>query len=89
MTALTHKNSLVSKESYRKVFERTEKKIDMGTSLRSMSKLKFFFVCKKFSFEWCSHKTFDKKKILEWYREKPYEPSLDKFWVTFNSFLER
>ena len=26
-----------------------------------------FFECKKFSIEWCSHKTFDKNKILQSY----------------------
>ena len=37
---MTHKNSLVSEESYQKVFDRTKAVFDMGTSLGSNPKLK-------------------------------------------------
>ena len=85
----THKNSLVSEESYRKVFDLTKAVFDMGTSLGSNPKLKKKIVCQKFSIEWCSHKTFDKKKILQRYRQKNYGQSVDKFWVIFNNLRER
>ena len=76
---LTHKNSLVSKESYRKVFDRTEADFDMGTSMGSMPEVNFFFVSQNFSIEWCSHNTFDQKKILRWYPVKHHGQSEDKF----------
>ena len=46
-------------------------------------------VCKKKWIEWCSHMTFDTKKILQSYRLKHYEESLDNFWAIFDDFLER
>ena len=76
---LTHKNSLVSKESYRKVFDCTKKKFNMGAPIGSMSKLKFFFVSQKFSIEWCSHRTFDKKKSLQSHPWKHQGESSENF----------
>ena len=39
---LTHQNSLISKESYRKVFDRSEANFHMGTSMGSMHEVIFF-----------------------------------------------
>ena len=47
-----------------KVFNRKQSNFDLGTSMGTGPKLIFFFKCKKSSIEWCSHKTFDKKKYL-------------------------
>ena len=46
---LTHKNSLVSNDSYRKVFDRTITNFYIGASIGSMSKLIFFYVSKDFN----------------------------------------
>ena len=48
---LTHKNSLLSKELYRTVFDRSELVFDMVTFLGSIQKLKKKIVCQKFSIE--------------------------------------
>ena len=40
---LTRENSLVSKESYRKVFDRSEANFDIGTYIGSMSTMKNFY----------------------------------------------
>ena len=61
---LTNKNSLVSKESYKKVFDRSEANFDVSISMGSVPDVKLFFVSQKFSIEWCSHRTFDKKKFF-------------------------
>ena len=86
---LTHQNSLVTKESYWKVFDRSEADFDMGTSMGSMPEVIFFFVSQFFLIEWCSHRTFDKIKILRLYPVKHHGQSVDKFLMIFNDSLER
>ena len=86
---LTLKNSLVSKERYRKIFDRTEKKIDLYGQICPDLQLKNFLDSKKISLEWCSHMTFGTQKNLQPYRWKHHGESADKFCEIFDDHLER
>ena len=65
---LTHQNSLVTKESYWKVLDRTEKKLICTAKCARTCNWIFFGRAKKYWMEWCSHMTFDTKNILRSYR---------------------
>ena len=61
---LTHKNSLVSKESYRKVFDRTEFFLICTAKYDQTYNVTEFFLCSKKSFRGCSHMSFGSKNFF-------------------------
>ena len=61
---MTYKNSLISEESYRKVFDRTEAVFDMGTSLGSNPKLKKKTCVKNFQSSGVPIRRLTKNKIF-------------------------
>ena len=85
---LTHKNSLISKESYNKILDRPEAIFDSDTPMAPGPKLKKKKSVLKNLIVWCSHRTFDRKKIFRSYCRKHHGELLYIFWVIFKNLLE-